>query len=304
MANLLGTFNADSLFGNSPMEVRDRVRMMNRNRASQFGGWGLLGNFIGERTGLKPGAGSIQAAATMQDRANRMRSIGMELANTYEGGITPANQGEFMGKYGNALIKAGMIDEGLKVMGMGGGVAPIDQKQVNALRSELYKVTGTQRTMEAAIGKIESVGNSETPAGDMALLFSFMKLLDPNSTVREGEYATAANAGSAFERVGSLYNRVLNGQLLTASQRADFLGQSRKLYDSQMESTDKQIGNVLEFGLEDKIPPDRVLGKRRYSKFKARQRKRGKKAPVKEKQERFDESLLEFMTPEERALFK
>ena len=33
-------------------------------------------------------------------------------------------------------------------------------------------------------------------AGDMALIFSYMKMLDPNSTVREGEYATAQDAGS------------------------------------------------------------------------------------------------------------
>src|SRR3990167_7070520 len=40
-----------------------------------------------------------------------------------------------------------------------------------------------------------------TAAGDMSLIFGIMKMLDSNSTVREGEYATAQNAGSIPDRV-------------------------------------------------------------------------------------------------------
>ena len=62
-----------------------------------------------------------------------------------------------------------------------------------------------------------------------------MKILDPGSVVREGEFATAQNTGSVPESVSALYNRVLNGQRLTDTQRADFLNQAQNLVRSQQQ---------------------------------------------------------------------
>lgn len=49
-------------------------------------------------------------------------------------------------------------------------------------------VAGSWRTLHsnAALG---------TPAGDIAVIYAYMKLQDPTSVVREGEFATAQNAG-------------------------------------------------------------------------------------------------------------
>ena len=70
-----------------------------------------------------------------------------------------------------------------------------------------------------------------SPAGDVALLYGFMKLLDPNSVVRETEFATAARTGSLPQQIQAAAERVVNGQRLTAEQRADFMGRARGLYD-------------------------------------------------------------------------
>ena len=60
-----------------------------------------------------------------------------------------------------------------------------------------------------------------------------MKILDPGSVVREGEFATAQNTGSVPEGIRALYNRIISGERLTDQQRADFLGQARNLVQSQ-----------------------------------------------------------------------
>jgi hypothetical protein len=73
---------------------------------------------------------------------------------------------------------------------------------------------------------ILSATEDPSPAGDMSLIFNFMKLLDPGSTVREGEYATAQNTGSVPQRVRALYNSVVDGTKLTGEQRQDFLNQA------------------------------------------------------------------------------
>jgi hypothetical protein len=50
-----------------------------------------------------------------------------------------------------------------------------------------------------------------------------MKSLDPNSTVREGEYANAQNAGGVDAKIRNFYNSATKGTILTPEQRADFL---------------------------------------------------------------------------------
>lgn len=57
-----------------------------------------------------------------------------------------------------------------------------------------------------------------------------MKMLDPGSVVREGEFATAQNAAGVPERIQNAYNKVLSGERLSASQRNAFKGQAGKLY--------------------------------------------------------------------------
>jgi hypothetical protein len=118
-------------------------------------------------------------------------------------------------------------------------VIPKDRDPKDATQTEL--AVGKNFTAEAApyIGisqaytKIESAAKNKSPAGDLSLIFGYMKILDPGSVVREGEFATAQNTGSVPESISALYNRVISGQRLTDRQRADFLMQAQNLVRSQ-----------------------------------------------------------------------
>jgi hypothetical protein len=74
--------------------------------------------------------------------------------------------------------------------------------------------------------RIQDSAKNPSPSGDLSLIFNFMKVLDPGSTVREGEFATAQNAGSVDDRVIGLYNRIASGERLSADQRS-------RLHDSR-----------------------------------------------------------------------
>lgn len=79
---------------------------------------------------------------------------------------------------------------------------------------------------------VQDVGTDKyTAADDIALVFSFMKTLDPASTVREGEFAMASTAGGVPERIWNLYNKVKAGQFLTDEQRKDFSITAKKNLD-------------------------------------------------------------------------
>jgi len=71
-------------------------------------------------------------------------------------------------------------------------------------------------------------------AGDVTLVFEFMKMLDPNSTVREGEYATAKNTGGLPDDVINTYNALLSGQFLNDKQRSEFLNIAEGIFQSQL----------------------------------------------------------------------
>ena len=72
-----------------------------------------------------------------------------------------------------------------------------------------------------------------TGPGDIALLYGYIKLLDPTSVVREGEFATAASAQGVPDRVRAMYNKALAGERLAPATRGQFKAQAKKLYGSQ-----------------------------------------------------------------------
>ena len=82
------------------------------------------------------------------------------------------------------------------------------------------------------------LASAEDPsaAGDLALIFNYMKVLDPSSTVREGEFATAQNAAGVGQRVMAQYNSIMRGERMTPVQRADFVKRAKMLYNRQEKS--------------------------------------------------------------------
>ncbi|MGU3407691.1 hypothetical protein [Methylobacterium brachiatum] len=105
------------------------------------------------------------------------------------------------------------------------------------LRGEFSKQLGTFADVHDGYGRLiaatkqrEANPGTVSPASDISLVFGYMKMLDPGSVVREGEYATAKNAAGVPERVMNAYNKALNGEFLSDTQRKDFLGQASELY--------------------------------------------------------------------------
>jgi len=77
------------------------------------------------------------------------------------------------------------------------------------------------------------VSAPDTAPGDMSKIFGYMKILDPGSTVREGEYASAENARGVPDSIKAMYNKVIDGTRLTAKQRGEFDSAAGALVESQ-----------------------------------------------------------------------
>ena len=104
----------------------------------------------------------------------------------------------------------------------------------DTLRKEFEKGTKDFIKVRDAFGRIQASASDPSAAGDLALIFNFMKVLDPGSTVREGEFATAASAAGIGQRLRAQYNKVIEGTRLSDTQRSDFVNRAQKLYASQL----------------------------------------------------------------------
>lgn len=133
------------------------------------------------------------------------------------------------------------------------------------LRSEFAKGLGTFSDVHDGYGRViaatrqrEANPNGVSPASDIGLVFGYMKMLDPGSVVREGEYATAANAAGIPERVRNAYNKAMNGEFLTGEQRQDFLGQAAELYGTARKTAEGVAGRYRNLATQYGVDPDRA----------------------------------------------
>lgn len=133
--------------------------------------------------------------------------------------------GEAQGKIAaaKALAAAGVEDENAGFKDKGQKV-----QAENSLRDDFLKESKDFLTVRNFKTRIDNLDKSG--AGDLALVFSFMKMLDPPSVVREGEQATAANAAGVPEAVRGLYNRVIGEGKMSDEARKQLISQANKIY--------------------------------------------------------------------------
>lgn len=105
------------------------------------------------------------------------------------------------------------------------------------LRKEYKKDSKVTDDVIDAYGRVKAgVSGEANGATDMALIFGYMKLLDPGSTVREGEYASAAQTRSIPDGVVAMYNKAIDSKAasLTPQQRQQFLAQAKAQFAARL----------------------------------------------------------------------
>ena len=143
----------------------------------------------------------------------------------------------------------------------GPGLTPKERLDQQAkLRKEFTGLSGEFIKQRDSFARVQASAEDPSAAGDLALIFNFMKILDPGSVVREGEFATAQNAPGIPDRVRAQYNRALEGERFTPKTRRDFVDRAEKLFaraDRQQKKRTRQFTTLAtRAGLD---PQDIVL---------------------------------------------
>jgi hypothetical protein len=141
------------------------------------------------------------------------------------------------------------------------------REQANVLRKE-YNQQIKDSGIEEIIPKVQDLENfkdSPSAAGDIALIFAYMKTLDPNSVVRESEFKVAAEAGSATQRAAALANKILTGERVSESIRKDFFNRAKDMVKNKLNSAKNVSERATQLAISQGIPPKAGLGIKDYS---------------------------------------
>lgn len=129
------------------------------------------------------------------------------------------------------------------------------------LRKEFLGLPATKdmQTIDIAYNKIQNAAKTPSAANDMAIVFNFMKLQDPGSTVREGEYATAENARGVDQKLIGDYNKIVSGQRLSPDQRNMFLNSASNTYNASLQAYNKMAEQYKGLAKKGNLSPENVV---------------------------------------------
>lgn len=174
---------------------------------------------------------------------------------------------------GMALMAAGALsgNSGLSTLG-----SAMNQKQQNdrnygagrddqvfrradALNKNFSKDSQKYISTKDSFQNMLDAASDPSGAGDVNMVYSYMKLLDPTSVVREGEAATAENAGGVNAKVRNAYNKILTGEKLNPTVREDFVKQANNIFNSQAKNHKQRIEQYSRRASKFGVSPDQVI---------------------------------------------
>lgn len=244
---------AMALRGQAPQAMTQDADVLSGLGGALAGWGGKSGAAVSENATKRADAlrqiGTQQGMTTQREAGDAARSIA-DLASRRD--IANSNNAAEMERLKLSLAGKEAEDKAKKA----GQVSESETKY----RQQLFQLQPVKDAMQmgAAYQGINQALGQKSAAGDMAGIFQFMKILDPASSVREGEYASAKNATGVPEQIINMYNKAKDGQLLSSAQRKDFLGTARGKYATQLKEAKKYADAFGGLATQDGGDPARV----------------------------------------------
>lgn len=158
------------------------------------------------------------------------------------------------------------IDEALKARGLDLEAEKVrDAKgtkgadEAAKLRKEFNALPPVQQALQVKPMYDKLVSASNTGPGDISLLYAYMRIIDPGSTVREGEFQQAAQAGALGDRMQGFVNHIVNGGRLSPKIREQFKEEARRIYDAQLKGMKDVADQYRDLATRSNLSPGDVV---------------------------------------------
>jgi hypothetical protein len=117
--------------------------------------------------------------------------------------------------------------------------------------------------VQSAFGKVSEAAKGNSPASDLSMLYSYAKLLDPGSVVRESEFQTMAQTGAFGDKVAAAVKKLAIGERLTEAQRADFVKAAKQQFDVYGKQFDESAARYEALAKKSGVTPEDVVFRRK-----------------------------------------
>lgn len=95
-----------------------------------------------------------------------------------------------------------------------------------------------------AYRSIAALGKTNSGIADIGIVYSLVKLMDPNSAVREGELALSNQATPLAQRIATAWNNAKSGRVSASEKNKVILDAARSFYDQAKKGADTERSNV------------------------------------------------------------
>lgn len=121
----------------------------------------------------------------------------------------------------------------------------IDPKLVRDLNSDINGFSKNYSAMRSASDNLQALGKRNTPASQLGMIFNYMKSLDPQSVVREGEQVQVKRTDGIFGTLGNYVSQLSNGKMLNNEQVQDLINTSKLMANTEGEKFNQQMDDYL-----------------------------------------------------------
>lgn len=127
------------------------------------------------------------------------------------------------------------------------------------LRNDYVQRSKNFTLVHDAKAKIDILAKEDSAVPNIALITSFMKLIDPGAIVTKQDFEAVATAAGVSDRVINLGDKVFNGEILTDEQRREIAGVANGIYQSKLASHRQDADRFIRLARHYNLSPEAVI---------------------------------------------
>jgi hypothetical protein len=154
------------------------------------------------------------------------------------------------------------LDKEIRDYQLNGGVDPqkvfTNEKDLRSEFINQIKAEGFANSRDSYFNILDA-SKKKTAPGDVKMIYSFIKSLDPTSAVKEGEIALAQDTKGIPGKFSLAYNNAVAGLKLTDTQREEFLAEATDSWNRKNDSFKTTVASYRDLARKNKYDPDKVV---------------------------------------------
>lgn len=127
-------------------------------------------------------------------------------------------------------------------------------------------ITKNTKAVNEGLAKIESAYHSNDPADYMTMIYGLMKMQDPASSVKEGEFKSGEGIGGWPEKWQAAFQNARGAGAITQKQKDSIMLQARQIHQAQMARQAEVDNTYTEMSNRYNFNPDNVVLKKIFNK--------------------------------------